>query len=537
MPLHERSTISYPENIAARLSFWAKKLPEQTAVSTDKSSLSFFELEECSKKFAAQLIKMDIPSGSKVLLFVRPGLYFSALIFALFRSGLVPVFIDPGMKKKYLFKSIREIKPEVLIAEPKVHLLRLFKPGVFKSIRFFLRPKDLATTTFSSFQDKRTSNPAAILFTSGATGRPKGVIYTHRMFASQVDQLRDAFDLKSGQVDVAGFALFGLFSLANGMNSKIPAVDQMRPAKVCPVKLYQNIERGKASLLTGSPVIWDRLAEYCHKKNLKLSSVKHLVMFGAPVSLNLHRRLKAILPSGSTYSAYGATECLPVAVVSGDSILNGPHLLMRQGKGAFLGRPLPGVRVAIIPITDGEISHIDSNDFLPPEKLGEIIVCSPCATPGYIGLDLETSLSKMKDENGNIWHRMGDLGLLDDDNQLWFAGRKSHLIKWQGKILSSVQCEAVFNQHPEVKRSALIGLVEGAQKRPAIVIERKDRRILRGKKRRQFDRELLDLGQQKDHTLSIENFFHHPNLPVDTRHNIKIDRLKLALWANKRKLT
>ncbi len=554
------------DNIASRLHYWAKKTPQQIAISFPKhykkgkysyQNLTFAELLQSSEAIAQGLQRMNIPRRARVLVFLRPSLDFSAVTFALFKTGLVPIFIDPGMGRKNLLRSIAQIKPQVLIAEPEIHLVRFLFPRAFRSIRHIVTNSRWSWSLFKKSQYKRLrdlkstplvkappllftpspQDPAAVLFTSGGTGCPKGVLYTHKIFQIQTDQLQKLFNLQAGQVDIPGFPLFSLFTVAMGMKSAIPAMNPSKPAKANPQKLYQNICDHQAHFVAGSPAIWENLANYCLEKNLQLPSVKSLVMFGAPVSLELHKKFQRILPNGTTYTPYGATECLPVAVTSGEIILNGPHNLMKKGKGTFLGTPAPGVRIEIVPIKESPIPYIKECDFLKPGQMGEIVVQSQTVTPEYVDLKKETEQAKMKDHLGNTWHRMGDIGYLDTTGQLWFGGRKSHYIKWRGKVLSSVQCEAIFNQHPFVKRTALITYRQGKQSFPAIVIERKDGAKPRGTQRKNFEEELLNMACTTEHTKEIKNFFYHPNFPVDVRHNIKIDRLRLGNEISKGKLS
>ena len=496
-------------NIAAKLHFWAHESPHSCALSFPVRfrrgefhyhSLSFGELEKKTEAIARGLSQLGLPRGARCLVFLRPSLSFSAVVFALFKVGLVPVFIDPGMKREYLWKAIREMRPEVLIAEPLVHWVRPFF-SVFRSVRHSLTTAVLEKTPLEDgpplLVTPGENETAAILYTSGGTGRPKGVVYTHAIFQNQVRQLQQLFNLKQGQTDLPGFPLFSLFALSLGMKSAIPALDPRRPAKACPARLYQNIRDQQANFLAGSPAIWKRLGHYCRKKKLVLPSVRSLVMFGAPVSASLHELLRPLLPNGETYSAYGATECLPVAVVSGRELKEGK-------RGVHLGVPAPGVQIKIFPVGGGR---------------GEIAVHSESVTPAYADNPEATAGAKFRDAEERLWHRMGDLGHLDDEGHLWMEGRKSHLVVCDGKTLTSVPCEAVFNRHPRVERSALITY----RSRPAIVVEARPSPNLSA--------ELLDLGRASTDTREIQTFFCHSDFPVDTRHNIKIDRLLLSQWA------
>ena len=264
---------------------------------------------------------------------------------------------------------------------------------------------------------------------------------------------------------------------------------------------------------------------------MTLPSVKYVVMFGAPVSVKLHRKFKSLLPNGTTYTPYGATEALPVSNISGDTILKTTASLTDEGHGTCIGLPVPGIEIKIIKVTDEKISQLSEAIELMVMDVGEIIVKGATATREYFLLPEKTAEAKIFDSDnphtGSFWHRMGDLGYLDHRGRLWFCGRKSHLVTTSAKKYYPIPCEAIFNKHPSVKRSALVGLGISGKQIPAIVIERIDGQYLSGKEQSIFESELLSLARKHEHTKDIQKVYLSKHFPVDVRHNIKIDRLKL----------
>lgn len=536
-------------NIAHRLSENAKTTPDKKAVvvphynqKTGKytyESLTFRELDTRSNKFATALSNMGLKKGDKTLLFLRPSLDFSAMTFALFKIGVVPVFIDPGMGKENLLKCIKECAPVGLIAEKEVHMARLLFPRVFKSVRFNVTNGSWAwgkMKKISSMKQEKIQyfksvqfapeDHAAILFTSGGTGSPKGVIYSHQIFDQQTSILKELYNLTADDIDLPGFPLFSLFTIAMGMTSCIPDMDPSRPGLCDPKKLYQNIIDQKPTFVAGSPAIWERVADYCAQNNLTLPSVKYLVMFGAPVSVLIHKKFKPILTNGTTYTPYGATEALPVSNISGEFILKSTALLTENGKGTCIGKVVPGTMVKIIKITDKVIENLSDAKILTENYVGEIIVKGPTVTKEYLNLPNKTKEAKIY-EGSDTWHRMGDMGFIDSEGLLWFLGRKAHRIETTEGMITPIPCEAIFNKHPAVKRSALVGLGIMGSQIPAIVIERRDGQFLSGKERSIFESELFSIAKQYPHTAGIQKIFLSKHFPVDVRHNIKIDRLKL----------
>ncbi len=537
-------------NIASRLSLNAKTFPDKTAIvfpefnkrsgKYDYTSLTFKELDIRSNQFANALTKMGMKRGDRTLLFLRPSLDFPAMTFALFKMGVIPILIDPGMGKKNLLKCIKESRPIGLISEAEIHFIKHFYPKAFRSI------KHNATTSRISFgktkslksmkKEKILSFPAihfepwetaAILFTSGGTGSPKGVVYTHQIFEHQTKILQEIYGLTINDIDMPGFPLFSLFTIAMGMTSCIPDMDPSKPGKCNPEKLVQNILDQKPSFVAGSPAIWERVADYCMSNQITLPSIKSLVMFGAPVSTKLHMKYRPILTHGTTYTPYGATEALPVTNISGDFILKKTAQLTEEGHGTCIGKAVDGVEIKIIKSTDEVIEKLTPEFLLPVNTLGEIIVKGPSVTKEYLDLPEKTREAKISDHDESFWHRMGDIGRIDENGNLWFYGRKSHQVITAHETLYPIACEAIFNKHPAVKRSALVGLGVPGSQIPAIVIERKDGQYLSGKARSIFESELLSISKNYKHTKDIQKIYLSRVFPVDVRHNIKIDRLKL----------
>jgi acyl-CoA synthetase (AMP-forming)/AMP-acid ligase II len=343
----------------------------------------------------------------------------------------------------------------------------------------------------------------------------------------QTENLKSMFRLTPSDIDLPGFPLFSLFTIAMGMQSCIPDMDPRIPAACDPKKLVKNIQDHRPTFVAGSPAIWERVADYCLENDIQLPSIKYVVMFGAPVAILLHEKFSAILPNGTTYTPYGATEALPISNISGKYILENTAQKSRSGLGTCVGFPIKGMTVKIIEINENKIENSNDCHFLPPNKIGEIIVSGLVVTKEYLNLVEQTKEAKIQDENGLFWHRMGDVGFLDNEGKLWFCGRKSHCVFTSNEILYPIQCEAIFNLHPEVKRSALVGLGIKGQQVPAIIIERKDKQFLQGKSRSIFESELMKLSKKHPHTSNIEKIYYSKTFPVDVRHNIKIDRIKL----------
>ena len=198
-----------------------------------------------------------------------------------------------------------------------------------------------------------------------------------------------------------------------------------------------------------------------------------------------------------------------------------------------MGKPLPGMTLRIISITDRPIAQWSDDLAVPAGQTGEIVVAGDVVTREYYRLPEATALAKVRDGD-RIWHRMGDVGYLDETGRVWFCGRKAHRVVTAAGTMFTVPCEAVFNEHPHVFRSALVGVGWPDAQRPVVVVEPEAGRFPRGARRPQFAEELRELGGANELTRGIHDVLFHRSFPVDVRHNVKINREKLAVWAEGR---
>ncbi|MCK4659584.1 MAG: AMP-binding protein, partial [Phycisphaerae bacterium] len=366
-------------NIAAYLPLMAQRVPDQPAVvgtsGRDRNGracytkLSFRELEARSNRYANGLSSAGIGRGTRVLVMVRPGLGFIGLIFALFKIGAVPILIDPGMGIKRLLECVRHVKPQAFVGIPLAHAVRVLRPSAFGAVKhvvtvgrrwFWGGPTlgGLAERASSEFEmvPTRADETAAILFTSGSTGPAKGVVYEHGMFDAQVRAIQTCYGIEPGEVDLPAFPLFALFSTAMGMTCVIPDMDPSRPATVEPAKIVEAIQDHAVTNTFGSPAIWNRVAQYCVQRGITLPTLRRVLIAGAPVSYQLIEQMHQVLnPSADVHTPYGATESLPVSSISGREVLDKCRESSRQGAGTCVGRPLPGITLRIIRISDEPI--------------------------------------------------------------------------------------------------------------------------------------------------------------------------------------
>lgn len=542
--------MSEPCNIAASLPRLARERPDQVAMRCPGRggrydvSLTYAQLDARSDAIAAGLAKRGIVRGTRTVLMVRPTPEFFLLMFALFKAGAVPVLVDPGIDKRALKQCLDEAKPEAFIGIPLAHAARTLlgwarsaRMRITTGARAWLADATLADVERAGanagpqLADTQPDEVAAILFTSGSTGVPKGVIYRHRHFVAQIAMLRDAFGIREGGVDLPTFPPFALFDPALGLTSIIPDMDPTRPARADPRKLIAAIERFGVDQLFGSPALMRVLADH----GARLSMLKRVTSAGAPVPADVVTKLRELLPADAQFwTPYGATECLPVAVIEGAELVT-LRERTEQGAGTCVGRAVPPNQVRLIRVSDDAIATWSDGLQVSGGLVGEITVAGPSATDAYFNRDEMTRLAKIRetlpDGSARIVHRMGDLGYFDREGRLWFCGRKSQRVVTARETLCTEQVEPVFNTHPDVRRTALVGLGARGSQRAVLCVELR-KGVARSEQPRIVD-ELRHLGEGFVHTAKVEAFLFHPEFPVDIRHNAKIGREKLAVWAAK----
>jgi olefin beta-lactone synthetase len=309
-------------------------------------------------------------------------------------------------------------------------------------------------------------------------------------------------------------------------------MDASRPAQVDPRKIVEAARDWKVTQAFGSPAVWDRVGRWCQEQGIRLESVRRVLSAGAPVPVRVLEMMKACIhPQGEMHTPYGATESLPVASISATEVIERTSTLTRAGAGVCVGRRFPRIQWKVIRIVDGPIRRLGGIEELPPGQIGELIVLGPVVTRKYVTRIRCNRLAKIR-AGAYVWHRMGDAGYLDSQGRFWFCGRVAHRVLTADGPLYTIPCEAIFNQHPDVRRSALVGVGEPGRQRPVIVLEPwKDRMPRTRQARENLLAEIHRLGQANPLTASIHDFLLHPDFPVDIRHNAKIFREKLAVWA------
>lgn len=515
--------------------------------------ISYRELHSLVRQYERGLTELGLKARERVVMLVPPSIEFVALSYALMGRGAVPVFMDPGIGLENLLRCLADVDARGFIGSPKAHLLRLFNRKLFKRFAFRVVVSEIplpGTTSLGYLKrfaalplptlDMLPQDPALVAFTSGATGTPKGVIFTQSMLHDQLRIFSESFGMRPGGKDLPLLPIFALFSAGLGVCSVIPPINPAKPLDLDPGRVTKLINDLKIDSSFGSPTLWNKIAEYAVRAMVKLPTLRRIYMAGAPVPIPVVERLRQVVGHNNLFTPYGATEALPVSVISASELLDAQVPKARQGEeGTPVGSVVAGVELRILAGCEGPIEFMQAAKELPPFEIGEVVVRGKNVSSAYLHRPDANRMGKIIDGE-TVWHRMGDMAYRDEGGKVYFCGRKAHLVRGLDRVYYTDPVERIFNRHPQVRRSALIGVgikqevsISGEQKfEPAIVIEPFPNKWPSSEEAKgEFAREVLEVGSKDGVTQAIRKVYFCHSFPVDARHNAKIFRDRLAVWA------
>jgi len=541
-------------NITTRFDRFAELHPEKPAFlffqDGDWRTLTYRQLADSTQRFVAGLVDSGLTPGMTAALLTPPSADFFALAFAMLKVGVVPIILDPAIGLKKIGECLNEAKPDIFIGNTLTHFLRRILGWGRVSVKHNLTINRLLRDTsyklrVASYQLPVT-NSAAIIYTSGSTGVPKGVLFTHENLSTQLDMLVETFGIAPDELDLPAFPLYALIDVLLGVTSVIPDISFPVPGKTDPAKVIEAIQRFGVTNMFASPVVLDILSKgwsryggggrVASKRRIetrrlldrRVPSLKRVITAGAPATIQLQQDFRKLLDDKTDlFGIYGATEVLPIAKVESREIFE-VREKSAKGAGVCLGRPVNGVKVRVIGISESAIERWQDSLEVEPNVVGEITVQGGAVTERYIVRDEANRLSKIQHEDGII-HRMGDVGYFDEEGRLWYCGRKSHRVVMKDDVLFTEQIEGIFNVHPLVYRTALVG-VNGV---PVLWVEprarlRKSVKTSEVSIQDTIKRELMELAKDHPQASKIKDFLFMKKFPTDVRHNSKIIREELA---------
>lgn len=529
-------------NVIGYLDHWARVAPDQPAIvfprrrgrDFDEEAVSFAELSRRVDRLASALAARGLAPGDRVIVMIPMSLELYTLLLALLKLAVVIVFIDPWVGLPQIKRCIALTEPKAFAGIPMIQLLGRLS-GVLAPIPMRLTARGRAR--FSEIQleslldedsppvPTREVSPettALVTFTTGSTGVPKGANRTHGFLMAQHEALKREMGLRPGDADLTTLPIFVLNNLASGVTSVLPMRRSPKPAEVDPTLIVQQIQRHAIATAVGSPAFWKPIADYCLETGQTLPSLRTLFTGGGPVPPGLLEALIPVLPNGQAFIGYGSTEAEPVALIRADEVSTETAALTRAGRGNCVGKPAHGIRLRVIPIIEGPITPdeggIDALS-LPRGDVGELIVTGEHVGKDYYRNPEAVRENKIRDADGTIWHRLGDVGYLDESGRIWLVGRVNNLVRQGARTLYPIQVEALAQDLDFVNQAALLEH-EG---RVTLAVSPSNW----GDRRRRRDWEERLQAHLTLNGMPVEQVMLLRRLPVDPRHNVKIDYAKL----------
>ncbi|RFA20246.1 alpha/beta fold hydrolase [Subtercola boreus] len=400
---------------------------------------------------------------------------------------------------------------------------------------------------------------AAILFTSGSTGPAKGVVYTHRQLSALVEVLRARYDIGPGTGLVAGFAPFALLGPALGATSVTPAMNVTSPKTLTAHAFAQAAQAVDATVAFASPAALRNVLAtpdaLTTAERTALGRVTTLLSAGAPLPAPLLQRVQALVPSASIHTPYGMTEGLLMTDITLEQILEAEAEAEAEAAGESGAPPAP-VGVCVGTPVDGVELRLSALDELgvasgplstEPGVTGEIVVSAAHLKDHYDQLwltDREATRgtpsaaarprTAAPPRTAQRWHRTGDVGRFDSRGRLWVEGRLPHVITTATGILTPVGPEQSTERLPGVRRAAFVGVgPRGTQQVVAVVEPTEPTEPTRRRTRRPVTVAAPELAAEVRRVSGVDvvAVLVVAELPTDIRHNSKIDRSALAVWA------
>jgi olefin beta-lactone synthetase len=494
---------------------------------------SFAELERTSARAAGLLHAAGLRPGDGVLVLLPMSAELYVALLAVFRLGMVALILDPSAGRDHIERCCALYPPQALIAGARAHLLRLLSPAVRRiplkvSVGLPI-PGTVSwgrmdrTPSFPAVHPCDPAAPALLTFTSGSTGRPKAAVRSHGFLLGQHRALQQSLDLKPGEVDVTTLPVFVLANLASGVTSLIPDVDLRHPGVIRPARLVDQLRAHRPTRLAASSALLECLADHCGRHGVVFPFLRKLLTGGGPVFPGPLATLSRIAPRAEIVAVYGSTEAEPIALCTQPALDAIDRHAMDRGAGLPAGFPVPSIRLRILRDRWGKpIGPYGEAEFaaacLPPGEPGEIVVSGDHVLGGYLHGhgDDETKFAV-----GAIrWHRTGDAGYLDQRGRLWLLGRCAARIDDARGRLYPLGVESIALRRRGVRRAALVG--------------HHGRRVLVLEPPRRAPRPDLSRLAQDLAWAHVDEILLHKDIPVDARHNAKVDYRALAARLNER---
>ncbi len=512
-------------NIASVLQQHAQQRPDAAAIIDgpmhSQRTTTYAQLENDVSRLAALLKAQGLQQGDHALIFQTMSAELYVILLALFRMGMIAMFLDPSQGRAHLERCCQRVPPKLLIASSKAHLLRLISKELRRiPVKISLGLRIPGTINYRELRQQQPHNeivacdyatPALMTFTSGSTGLPKAAVRSHGFLLAQHKVLAANLAHREGQIDLVTLPIIVLANLASAVTSLIAAVDLRSPGKIDAAVVIRQMASLPQVRSAASPAFYERLVAYCQQQQLTLNNLMRIDTGGAPVFPALLAQLQQVAPQAEVVAVYGSTEAEPIAHIHWQDVSADDQQQMQNGKGLLAGKPVHEIDCRVIPDQFGDvIGPFTQASFaqicLGANQTGEIVVAGEHVLPGY--LDGQGDEETKFRVDGRPWHRTGDAGYFDAHGRLWLLGRCMARIQDDKGALYPFAVETVARSDPAIKRAAMLSW-HGLR---LLVVEPQSGHKI----------DFVAL-QQKLVWARLDEIRLMQSIPVDKRHNAKID--------------
>ena len=500
------------------------------------------------RKAAQGMEDLGVRKGDRLLVFLpmAPPLYIA--MFALEHLGAVPVFLDGWARRDELGVSAEIALPKGVISFPQAFVLMeqteiLRKLPICIAYGADVPGAVRLESLLQTFKERETEpvyqeDSALITFTTGSSGRPKGADRTHRFLAAQHYALSRHLPYTASDADLPVFPIFSLNNIASGVRTVLPAINLAQPAVSDAATLLEQFRAEAVTCATLSPWLFREIGAYCERQGITLNQIRRLVTGGAPISRDELRVMQKVAPHAEILVLYGSTEVEPIAHISAKELLELPTRAASNlewvDTGVNVGHIDSGLQTKFLKIEKIPVSS--DKDWEPSEaptgEVGELAVCGEHVCRGYFRDVEATRRAKIIDAHGNVWHRTGDLGYLDETGNLWLVGRVHNVILHASGYQYPVRAEMVLRKLPFVEKAAFLGMPQDGDYEACWCVLQVKSDAPNKETCQSEARRILSKNE-----IVYDRIVFVPEIPMDARHHSKVqyNELREILLAQEKK--
>lgn len=501
-------------------------------------SVTVKQLDEMVARIGAGLKKLGLAKGDRVIIFIPMSLYLYAAMFAVQKIGAIAVFLDSWARRDQLGQSADVVSPKMIISVEQAFAYLKEVPEIANiALKVVAGP---TTNSYSAHLEALMQTPelcqtepvasehtALVTFTTGSSGTPKGANRTHRFLAAQHYALNRHLPYETSDADLPVFPIFSLNNLAAGVKTVIPAIDVGSPAQHDAAVLIAQMKSTNTTCTTLSPSLLNAVSAFCLQNNLELPFLRRIITGGAPVSKDDVVKIKKACPNAEVLVLYGSTEVEPMAHIEGQEMIDqvqsdDPEWVE---EGVNVGHMDEGLSVKFLKINKDPIFIQQEKDWdlhtVSKGSVGEIIVAGEHVCESYYNNEEAFFRAKIRDQDGKVWHRTGDLGKLDEHGQLWLVGRVHNAIKRADEYSFPVRSEIIMKKCDFVDKCAYLGVADSALGEKTVCVFTTKQPEVDENRLNEMKSEIQRLMEKNK--VKVDQIILTDQIPMDPRHHSKVE--------------